>query len=623
MRNRWVLGALCALMALPASAQEATAQPMVSTELLVDAANLAPGETGWAGVRFTIPSGWHIYWQNPGDSGIPTTYAWTLPEGVSAGEIQWPAAERQPMGGLVNYGYSGEVVLPVPLTATVESPQGELRVKADWLVCHDICIPESATLSATLPSSNAAAAQALADARARAPIAFPGKASYAANDTTVQLTLKPNGLWDAPSSAEILPIEDGVIKNNGVPTIESTTDHITLTLPRGSADLPNRWHGVVWLTWEGKPALPYAITAEHSAAPLAPTGPATPLWLVLGLALLGGLLLNVMPCVLPILSLKALALAKKADAAPRVARAQAFAYTLGTVLSFVLIAGMMLGLKASGEAVGWGFQLQSPVTVALLFGLMLLVTLNLLDLFHLPPLLGHVMVSHDGTRGAFLTGVLAVAVATPCTAPFMATAVGATLALPAATALLVFATMGFGMAAPFLLVGLWPAARHRLPKPGPWMHRFRQLLAIPMAATALWLLYVLAQLLYPTPMRNDGYTLITPVPYSESALADLRAAGKPVLVDATAAWCLTCKVNERVALRPARVQRFLKDEGITLMIADWTARDATIAAYLATFGRNGVPLVVFYPPGGSPVILPQVLSPSIVMDTLRGNMTNR
>ncbi len=621
MRTRFLFAALFALYAAPIAAQESTPSAMVNAELLMDATELKSGDTVWAAVRYTIPDQWHIYWQNPGDSGIPTTMEWTAPEGVTAGDIQWPAPHRQPLGDMVNYGYSQQVTLPVPLHITADGVTGDLTVKTDWLVCHDICIPESATLTATLPQGGDAAA--IDTARAQAPLEFPGKASYAASNTQVQLTLTPSGLWGAPQKAEFIQLEDGIIQNNSPAELTSTNNSITLTLTRGSADLPPVWNGVVWLHWSGKDPIAYRIEAEHSMAPLTAPSVPLPLLIILGLAFAGGLLLNIMPCVLPILSLKALALVKKADASPRAARLQGFAYTLGVVLSFVLIAALMLGLKASGEAVGWGFHLQSPATVGVLALLMTLVSLNMLGVFHLPPVLGGFMVAHEGTRGTFLTGVLAVAVATPCTAPFMATAVGATLALPALTSLLVFATMGLGMASPFLLISLWPAARRLLPKPGHWMNTFRKLLAIPMAATALWLFYVLSQLLYPTPMKQDGYTLITPVAYSEAALTELRAQGKPVFVDATAAWCLTCKVNERVALRPEKVQRAFAASGTTLMIADWTARDEAIATYLATFGRNGVPIYVYYAPGASPVVLPQVLTPSLVLDTLSGNMTNR
>jgi thiol:disulfide interchange protein DsbD len=618
VRRNLFIAALALLFATGAQAQD----NMVRTELLLDAAAPMSGDTAWAGIHFTIPPEWHIYWQNPGDSGIPTTIKWTLPEGVEAGEIRWPAAERVVMGDLVNYGYSNEVTLAVPLPISRDGAAGDVSVKVDWLVCHETCIPESAVLTGSLPYRDERAVSLIAAARDAVPIPFPGEAHFAADKNQVQLTLTPNSNWDSPRRAEFLPVEDGVMQNNSVPTIQSDHGITTLTFARGSTALPSTWHGALWLEWEGHKPVAYAISAEASMAPLKTPSSSTPLLIVLGLAFIGGLLLNIMPCVLPVLSLKALALVKKAQMSHHSVRMQGAAYTAGVVLSFLLIAGVMLALKASGSAVGWGFQLQSPVTVFILFLLMLGVSLNLLGLFKLPALLGHSMVEHDGVRGTFLTGVLAVAVATPCTAPFMATAIGATLTLPAALSLLMFTAMGLGMASPFLLISLWPAAQRLLPKPGHWMIRFRQILALPMAATAIWLLYVFVQLVHPMPMKQGaGYDLIQPIAYSESRLAELRASNVPVFVDATAAWCLTCKVNAQVALKPERVQRYFAKHHITLMIADWTARDEAIAAYLATFGRNGVPIYVFYPPGKAPVILPQVLTPSLVLDTLDANMT--
>lgn len=626
MRASHLLFVLVALTAQTVGAQEIPPSPIVKTEFLLDAPSVAPGDTVWAGIRFTIPEHWHIYWRNPGDSGIATRLAFTLPKGMEAGSIQWPAPARIPLDDMVNYGYSREVVLPVPLQVNADNRDydidvtgGAVHVKADWLVCRDICIPESASFSLPLPHTDAAAHQAIAAARAAAPEPLMANARFAADDQTVTLSVPVSDTWKKPATASFIPQEDGIIPNNAEPEIDFTRGALTLRFPRGSGDNVAQWHGVLNLSWANGEQAHYALTAErqdHIAAAL----PAWPLLLLLAFA--GGLLLNIMPCVLPILSLKALALVKKATAAPRAARAQGIAYTLGVVLSFVAIAGVMLALKASGSVIGWGFQLQSPVTVAILATLMVAVSLNLLGMLKVPVLFGHVMVEGDGVRGTFLTGALAVAVATPCTAPFMATAIGATLTLPAAASLLVFSAMGFGMASPFLLISLWPAARRILPKPGAWMHRFRQVLAIPMMATAAWLIYVLVQLVYPTPIeQKEAYTLITPIDFDAGKLAELRAAGQPVLVDATAAWCLTCKVNERVALRPTHVQQFLADHYVTLMIADWTARDPAITDYLATFGRNGVPLVVFYPKNESPVVLPQVLTPGVIMDTLSASVT--
>jgi thiol:disulfide interchange protein DsbD len=596
--------------------------PIVKTQLLVDAASAKAGVPIAAGVTFTMPEHWHIYWQNPGDSGIPTRLTWTTPEGITAGDIAWPAPERLTMADLVNYGYSNVVTLPVTLQQNRDGITGEISVKAAWLVCRDICIPESATLTAPL-QANSAAATTLSAARAAAPTPFAGTASFTMHEKQVTLAITPDAPWGTISDARFSPLDDGIMANYPAGSYAQTDGTLTFTLPRGTADPIAAWRGVVHVTADGKTTAweltatntqPLAAATADSPAPAMAAPAPTSFIAALLLAFLGGLILNIMPCVLPILALKALALSKKAQASRSAALAQGISYTAGVVASFLLIAGVMLALKATGAAIGWGFQLQNVGFVAFLAAVMLMVSANLLGLFELPVLFGSraTGVNEDKLGGSFFTGVLAVLVATPCTAPFMATAIGTTLSLPPAQALVVFAALGLGMAAPFLLISIWPAARRLLPKPGAWMHRFKQILAIPMLATAAWLLFVLLQLLSPTPMEvRAGHE-----PYSAARLSELRAAKQPVFVDATAAWCLSCKVNERVALKPAEMQQFFRDRNITMLVADWTASDPAITDYLAQFGRNGVPLYVYYPPDGEPVVLPQVLSPSIVREAI-------
>jgi len=591
--------------------------PIAKTELLVDAARVKTGQPIWAGVTFTLPDHWHIYWQNPGDSGIPTSFAWTLPNGLTAGAIEWPTPDAIEVGGLVNYGYSNQVTLPVKLMPTHDRVSGDVEVKATWLVCRDVCIPESAVLKAPL-KSNPQAALTLASARTRAPAAFTGAARYEAGADGVVLQLTNPAGWGQMETAQFIPADDGIIPNRNTPNRTVENNILKLAFPRGSADAVAQWHGILKLTMADGSRSAFAIRAEnHSplvATPAAASSNPTSFILALGLAFLGGLILNIMPCVLPILALKALALSKKAQASRAAAARQGVAYTVGVVGSFLAIAGIMLALKASGAAIGWGFQLQNPAFVGVLALVMVLVAANLLGLFGLPVLFGAraTGVDENSLRGSLLTGGLAVLVATPCTAPFMATAVGVTLGLPTLQALVVFAVLGLGMAAPFLLISLWPAARRLLPKPGMWMHRFKQFLAIPMLATAAWLVWVLVQIMHPTPMETTAQR----EPYSAARLAALRADGKPVIVDATAAWCLTCKVNARVALHPQEMQAFFREKNVTQMVADWTRSDPAITAYLAEFGRNGVPLVVYYPPHMPPVVLPQILSPTIVRDAI-------
>ena len=607
--------------------------PIAKTELLVDAPILKSGDTFWAAVKFTLPKGWHIYWHNPGDSGIPTTIELETSKPFSAGEIQWPTPQRIEVSGLMNYGYSDEVILSLPIKISTfnVAPKVGFKVKANWLVCHETCIPESATLSGVIPQRSPISVAQIAAARSQLPtvIADHNAATYTAQTDSVTLRIDTTIItgFDPQKTTYFIPQQDGIISNAAPQktSLDEAQKTFSITIKRGSAQLIDSWQGVLI---NGDRS--YAINAELSSdavAPIVIAPPPSPLpfFLIILFAFAGGLLLNIMPCVLPILSLKALTLVRKSAVSSGLARAHGMAYTLGVVGSFLLIASVMLGLRASGEAIGWGFQLQSPVIVFALFTLMLAVSANLAGLFELPVLFGGVEANHEKLRGSFLTGVLAVAVATPCTAPFMAGAIGATLLLPIAQSLLIFAVMGFGMAAPFLLISVWPKAMALLPKPGTWMHRFKQLLAIPMLITSLWLLAVFVQLVQMKPNATmpipSGYTLITPESYSNARLAELRAQKTPILVDATAAWCLTCKVNERLSLKPERTQQFLHDHGVTLMIADWTSSDDSITQYLASFGRNGVPLYVFYPPAGEPIVLPQVLTPSIVIDTLSPSLT--
>lgn len=609
-----------------AQASDIPPSPIVKTEFVIHAPKVNAGEVIWAGVTYTIPEHWHIYWQNPGDSGIPTTMEWKLPEGMSAGEILWPVPQRMEEQGLVTYGYSNQVTLAVPLTSS-HAVKGPVSVTTKWLVCKETCIPESATFTATIPVKNPAAEATLGAVVMQAPQSvLDARAEYATIGDKVLLGIAGADVLPAGAgpitNAVFFPLDDGIIANEGLQSFKVNPEgtSLTLTLKRGAQELLDHWRGVLSITRDGV-VHHYAITAKLNpttadampAALAEGTQVNLSLLAALALAFLGGVILNVMPCVLPILALKALALAKKAEASRAAAAQQGVAYTLGVVLSFLLIAAGMLILRATGAAIGWGFQLQHSGPVAFLMVVMLLVAANLLGLFEVPVLFGaRGKTAGERREGAFLTGVLAVLVATPCTAPFMATAIGATLAMPMVEALLVFLALGLGMASPFLLISLWPAARRLLPKPGKWMQRVKQILALPMLATAVWLGWVLVQLNAGSATPMDA----AHVAYSPVALQQLRDAGKPVLVDATAAWCLSCKVNERVALSPESMQQFFREHQVTIMVADWTSTDPDITAYLASFGRNGVPLYVYYPPHGQPVVLPQILTPALVREAI-------
>jgi thiol:disulfide interchange protein len=412
----------------------------------------------------------------------------------------------------------------------------------------------------------------------------------------------------------------------------------------------------------------FDIGFQPSAIPLATPAQDYGFAVIVLFAMLGGVVLNLMPCVLPVLSLKALALVKKAGSEAAHVKKLGLAYTLGILISFGLFAGLLIVLQQAGNAVGWGFQMQSPAFVAFLVYLLFLVGLNLSGFFHLPTLLGNAgqgVANEDSTRGSFLTGILAAAVATPCTAPFMASAVGAALTYPVWQAMLVFEALGFGLALPFLLISFFPRLLKFLPKPGAWMNRLKHILAIPMYASVAWLLWVLMQqtsqnglavvlmgmtaiflavlikkrhlLIFafiaaalslpamgllqddrmPIPASHTQHD-VEIVPYSPAKLEALRAAGKPVFVDATAAWCITCQVNARVAIHTDQTMQAFKTQGVTLMVADWTRQNPEISAWLKSFGYQGVPLYVFYPADNQkPKILPQLLTEDIIIKTIQ------
>ena len=647
---------LLLFLLLPFSALAAPVIQLENTKatLVSERTALEPGKPLAVALLLEPKAGWHTYWENPGDAGMPTTLAWTLPEGFAAGSIDWPAPAQLAEGPLVTYAYQGSVFLPVTiaipaaLDATAQYP---IRVKAEWLVCKDICIPESADLDLTLPASGATdstAAALFVQHRAQRPITVAAHGSLHIDGKQLQLTLPATALKSSDiQSAQFTIREQNVIDYAARQSWLLDHGILTLTLQR-TGDAPgSNLSGILTVT-SGNVATHYNITFDPATA-------AETLWfpVILLFALLGGLILNLMPCVLPILSLKALAIARKSGAAQQHVLRQGVAYTLGILASFAIIAGILIGLRAAGESVGWGYQMQSPAFVCFLIYLLFTVGLSLSGLFHLPVLLGgagHGLNPHSA-RGSFLTGILAAAVATPCTAPFMAPAVGAALTMPAMQSLLVFETLGLGLALPFLLISLFPRLRRFLPQPGAWMERFKQFLAFPMYASVIWLLWVLTlqtgaggmavaligllaiavALLLPRkaaitatlalillatlaavgiPPASEG------IPYSKEKLEQLRAAGQPVYVDATAAWCITCQLNARMALRTDATMEAFKTHHVTLMIADWTRRDDAITEFLSEFGHKGVPLNVYYPPRAGPIVLPQILTPGSILKAI-------
>lgn len=678
MKHVYLLALLLLLSSPPASAAMPASETVSSTasasRLVADADTVTPGEPFWLALEIALAPGWHTYWENPGDTGLPATLTWALPEGFSAAPVHWPIPERVELAGLMNFAYSGTVYFFVPVTPpkTLNGDVYRFSLKADWLVCKDICIPERGEYALELPvvpSGRSAPDKPshLATPLAQLPKPLDVRTRYAVKETALILTIPAAEIAAYRGrKATLFPVTEGLIDNMTEARAEWSESALTLTMKRGaSTETPPLNALLAFADGEGKKA-GFMLTADYAPLPAQP--PSLSLWTALLLAFAGGIILNLMPCVLPVLSLKAIALVKKSAAAPREAAAHGVVYAAGIVASFTLIAGVLIVLQQAGQAVGWGFQLQSSGFVTALALVIFAVGLNLSGVFTVPHLFGgagHSLASKHGLPGTFFTGVLAVLVATPCTAPFMAPALGFALTQPPLPAFLIFLALALGFAAPLLLVSLSPRTLRRFPKPGAWMHGFKQLMAFPMYATGAWLVVVLteqggvralinvltlllaaafllwlherlriaaARKAYRFGVLAFGLFLawlligapgsspeLREEPYSAARLEALRAANTPVFVYATAAWCITCKLNEATSLHTGMAREHFRTRGIAVLKADWTHRDATIAEYLRSFRRQGVPLYVFYPKdGGEPKVLPQLLTPYALVEMTGG-----
>lgn len=670
----------------------------VRADLSVRNAVTQPGESTDIAIRTSLADGWHTYWLNPGDSGEPPIISFDLPAGATAQKERFPTPHKLPYPPLMTYGYKDDFTLLTAIKVPEDWPAGtpmRVPVRIDWLVCEAICIPEGGTTEIVIETGpdtepDSTVAFTFVQAEWALPEESNAAATYSRGGDIIYLSV-PLGEAD---DATFFPLARGVIDNTAEQTAVAAADGngMTLALATGNTPLDGILRGVLktgskayWITAEGDPddvpvsvaaapvtpvaappSLPPSATASFGAAFSSEAGV---LRAVL-FAFLGGLILNLMPCVFPVLALKALGLVSHADAPFGRRVVIGLAYTSGILTSFAILAGVLLSLKAAGVAVGWGFQLQSPVFVAVVAAVIFLVGLNLSGVFEVG--LGLTRLGgtgpQDGVAGSFATGVLATVVATPCSAPFMAVAIGTALMASTPVALMVFAAMGLGLALPFVLLALLPGLARIMPKPGVWMVRLKQVLAFPLYATVAWLIWVAAQLvgvdallgllmalvlvgfaayLFGLSQRGAGRshkvasglavasiaaaffvawpaaTGQAPVgvsaavagasePYSPGRLQSLEAQGRPVFLNVTAAWCISCKVNERVVFDSAGFQSLIGESGITYMTADWTRRDPDVTSLMERFGRAGVPLYVYFPQGRAPEILPQILTLSML-----------
>ena len=682
MRRKLLTTICLAVFATLIGERSAIADSIVTSDqltarLVAEQSQVRPGDTLTIALAQEIAPHWHTYWKNPGDSGQGPFLDWQLPSGAAASGFKWPMPERIAVEHLMNYGYSGNTAQLTEITVPADWPAGTpfpVNANAEILVCEKICIPVSGKLLISVPTGaetidDASEAAFFRDIRARIPVESPWQAQAYSDATTFALNVAAgSGDFEKARDIYFFPDEWGVVEHATGQTAKLTETGLVLSLPRGQVDPGASLSGVLTATVEtsGGPVR-YAYRVE--SAPVGPppagiTEPGAGLALLLLMALAGGALLNLMPCVFPVLAIKAFGLAKHAGGETRDRVSGSIAYSAGVVVSFLALAAALLAARAAGEAVGWGFQLQSPIVVGLLAYVAAAVGLNLSGVFEVPSRFagaGGRWTSGQGSISAFATGVLAAVVAAPCTAPFMAVAAGGALLLPAPQALLIFAVMGLGLALPYLALTLSPGIARRLPKPGPWMDTFKQALAFPMYATAAWLIWVLDQqvgadvtflallglillaaALWLLPKAKGGQLRIAASvamaagaialiaigtngatshpaeasvateaePYSTSRLQQLRADDRAVFVNMTAAWCITCKVNERVALSGEDFVATLKSNDIVYLQGDWTNKNAEITRFLEDFGRAGVPLYVLFPKsGGDPVVLPQILDP--------------
>jgi thiol:disulfide interchange protein DsbD len=684
---RLILAAFAFFAAAHAQTGEAVRTGHATSRLIAEVDAAVPGETLWVALAQELDEGWHVYWKNPGDSGLPLVLDWSLPEGFEAGEIGYPLPYRLPLGPLTNFGHEGSPTFIVPIEVPEDAPLGRdvtFDVFAEWLICLDVCIPEQAELRLTIPVLEAASpapaqAQRIQAARSAQPKPLEQAASWHSAGEAISLRIEgaPRG------EAFFYPEGSGIIEPSAPQPNLRGDGALTLALSPGidfMIEPPERLAGVLVLTQDGE-EVGIAVDARRSDGPLLTaeqraslvagsagggTGAAAQaagagFLLVLLSAFLGGVILNAMPCVFPIVFLKAAGLASLSGAEKRAVRIDAYAYTAGILVTFAVLAALLIALRAAGAELGWGFHLQSPAAVGIFAVIIFLVGLNLAGLFEIGTSLqgaGQGLTAKKGPGGAFFTGLLAVLVAAPCIGPFLGVPMGYALSASPPAAITVFLLLGLGLAAPYLLLAAFPGFALRLPKPGPWMVRLKQLFSFAMFGAAVWLAWVLSLQAGPQGILMLGIAFVlaafaawlfglsqglggkllrvgaaaaliaaivpltvlqsveTPAlavtaktePYDESRLAQYQAEGRQVFIDFTAAWCVTCQYNKRVVLQTPQVQDLFARTGTVFMVADLTNPDPVITAAIERQGRSGVPLYLVYKGEGVPEILPQILT---------------
>ena len=674
-RTALTLVALALIALSPAAARSTHIEP----KLVAESAAPAPGGATTLALTMTPEKSWHGYWANGGDAGFGLSVEWNAPEGVTIAPFHYPVPDALILFGMMNHVYEHPYALLADVSIDKRvAPGTDLTLSgvANWLACTDkVCVPERAVISVALKAGDGAVPAASRERfdgwRALLPQPLDRHGTWERRGETVRFAI-PLPAGAALDTPHLFVETQNVVDYPARQSFSRNGDHIIVeTRTKGAATGPvsallklGGGRGLSLRLEPGAvPAAGEAIAVKASAIDL------TLFWTALGGAILGGLILNLMPCVFPILSLKALCLARSGGDA-RSAKVEALAYAAGAIVTAFLLGGVLLGLRAAGEQVGWAFQLQHPVSVLALLILALAITLNLLGAYELPVFGGgQALVDKGGAAGGFWTGALAAFVATPCSGPLLGAALGATLVLPVWAALPIFGGLGLGLALPFLAIGFVPALRNRLPKPGPWMERFRKWMALPMGLTTLalgWLLWrqlgsgeqliwpilavAMARVLlthYGSIQRGDrrswlllvsGVLFIVSLAgtvtevaevqrtaegtgsgFSPAALANARATGKPVFVYITADWCLSCKANEAGAINRETVQKAFAKADVVTLVGDWTNGDPVITRTLAEHGRNSVPLYLWYAPGAAkPEILPQILTPGLLTEKVGG-----